>query len=59
MDFVMDALKHDLPIPDNERVGLFFYFNAVVLSSPLQKCRLAIDERIEAFDFRIWYYSRT
>jgi hypothetical protein len=36
MDFVMDALKHDLPIPDNEPIGLFFYFNAGVLSSPLQ-----------------------
>ena len=54
VEFVMDALKHDLSIADNERISPFFYFNAVVLSSPLQKCKLAIDEFIEAFDFRVW-----
>ena len=47
----MDALKNNLPIPNNERIRPFCYFNAVVLSSPLEKCKLAIDELIEAFQF--------
>ena len=53
MDFVMDALKHDLPISNDERIGRFFYFNAVVLSSPLQNCKLALNKLVEAFDFCI------
>ena len=43
----MDALKNNLPIPNKARIRPFCYFNAVVLSSPLEKCKLAIDESQE------------
>jgi hypothetical protein len=54
MDFVMNALKANLPTPYYERIGPLAHFDAARHGTPFQKSKLAVDNFIEAFNTRIW-----